>query len=645
MSTITSGSEASFGGAFAYEVFVDAAARTGGDGSAGCPCTDLATALTALRRMRAARNEPGLARITMRGGFYENTSVELGPEDSALVIAAAPGETPVLAGGSVLRDWHDEGDGVLACDIPGAREGTRDFRCLIVNGQFAERARYPESGTLMHESRFDVEWRSSSDGGWARKPTQEELTTLRYRGDDLGPWLAVRNAEVQIFHQWDDSLVGLAAIDESTKILTFSSPGGSPAGAFAERTEKARTYIVWNIREGLTQPGQWMLDRERGKVLYRPRPGETANNVCALAPSTYSIIRLHAPATERIHDLTLRGLELTAAGTPLRSGGFGARNMPGAIEFAGGTDRVCIEDCFIHHTGGHGIHGGEIVPGGPAPFEVLIRRCRIEDCGAGGISLRLAHRSTIEDCRLFRFGHVYTSSLALLLHGDGVRIAHNEIGWCPYSAIGVCGTACRVENNRIHHFMEQLDDGAAIYGFSMKQSLYRGNFVAGPGCAERLAHAYYLDEQSDGSVVEQNLAVGTGSPAHNHMSRHCVWRDNIFLDDSTAKFVFARCHRFFFERNVIVAKSAAFLGPCDMFAIFQQNLLVTAQNNVIFEQTGDEDYSVMKLLSPTLECGNACVDPGVQVDADGVITFRQPQLLRERGMCLKTDYRDAGPRV
>jgi hypothetical protein len=38
----------------------------------------------------------------------------------------------------------------------------------------------PESGTFTHESVFDVRWLSSVGGGWERKPTQEELTTLRY---------------------------------------------------------------------------------------------------------------------------------------------------------------------------------------------------------------------------------------------------------------------------------------------------------------------------------------------------------------------------------------------------------------------------------------------------------------------------------
>ena len=36
---------------------------------------------------------------------------------------------------------------------------------------------------------------------------QEELNTLTYRPEDLGAWLDARNAEVTVYHMWDESVV------------------------------------------------------------------------------------------------------------------------------------------------------------------------------------------------------------------------------------------------------------------------------------------------------------------------------------------------------------------------------------------------------------------------------------------------------
>ena len=69
---------------------------------------------------------------------------------------------------------------------------------LVVNGRFCRRARLPETGTFTHLSRFKVPWMSTTGGGWKRKPTKQELHTLKYRPEDLGPWLDVNNAEVAV---------------------------------------------------------------------------------------------------------------------------------------------------------------------------------------------------------------------------------------------------------------------------------------------------------------------------------------------------------------------------------------------------------------------------------------------------------------
>jgi hypothetical protein len=90
-------------------------------------------------------------------------------------------------------------------------------------------------------------WMSTTGGGWKRKPTHDELTTMKLRPADLGPCLDLRNAELTVYHMWDESAVGLAAMDEATQTLRFSNEAGHPPGAFG-----VRKYVVWNVRQGMT---------------------------------------------------------------------------------------------------------------------------------------------------------------------------------------------------------------------------------------------------------------------------------------------------------------------------------------------------------------------------------------------------------
>ena len=79
--------------------FADAVA--GSDANAGTEASPFATVARALAATRAATARP--AAIVLRAGtFHLPATLELGPQDSGLSIAAYPGEAPVLSGGAPL---------------------------------------------------------------------------------------------------------------------------------------------------------------------------------------------------------------------------------------------------------------------------------------------------------------------------------------------------------------------------------------------------------------------------------------------------------------------------------------------------------------------------------------------------------------
>ena len=499
---------------------------------------------TLARAIEAARASAGPRRIIVRGGDYYDVCVALDARDSGLCIEAAPGETPVLHGGRRVVNWQRDGDRFWSASLPGVKERQWDFRTLIVNGGWRDRSRLPEVGRYTHSTTFDVKWLSSTDGGWQRKPTAEELTTMRYRPGDLGTWTDLNNVELTVYHAWDESMVNLASLDEATQTVTFATPSGHPPGAFGYWKHEARTYVAWNIRQGMLRPGQWYLDRTEGKVVYWPLDGEDMAAAVVLAPACSCIIGLGGQENSPLSDVTLRGLSLTCTTAPLITGGFGAAKFPGAI--GGGHCRnIAIDNVKIANVGGAAV---KIEQG----CDVRIEHCDLGYTGGCGILLR-SQEAMIRDCEIHHIGRAYPSGIGVLAGGANVHIEHNHFHHTSYSCIHLSAAGSRVKSNLFHDYMETLFDGGAIYVGFCKGIQVLGNVVRGGGGTQQ-SHAYYIDEQSVDFLVEGNLAVNTRWPSHNHRSANCTLRRNVFVDDGDSLITLMLCKDFVFEKNIWFAR-------------------------------------------------------------------------------------------
>lgn len=577
----------------------------GDDSAPGTKGKPFRTLVRARDAIRAAGKGPG--RILLRDGVYYETALELGPGDSGLTIEAARGEKPVLSGGRKVRNWERDGD-FLAARLEGVREGAWDFRSLTVNGALRERARLPETGKFTHESVFDVRWMSSTAGGWERKPTPEELTTMKYRAGDLGGWLDVKNAEITVYHLWDESVVGLKSLDENTRTLTFSIPSGHPPGAFGTGNEKARKYVVWNVREGMTRPGQWYLDRTRGMLVYYPLPGENASTLTAVAPVARSVIRL----ADGARDITIRGIIITGTTAELVTGGFGAGNYSGAIQGEG--LRACrFEDLVLENIGGWGVKlGGD---------SLRVARCTIRNAGAGGVQVRGTDIEVVGN-HVHDIGRSFPSAIAIWgLGGERHHIARNHLHHTPYTALYGAGSGSLIEANRFHDNMLVLDDGAAIYVGFCHDTVIRGNVVRGNRGEAGPAHAYYLDEQAENCIVEGNLAVDTSWPSHNHMTGNCIIRNNVFVDRGPQQITFPRSGGLRFERNILVAEEITFGGPADGLVSRANNIIHSRSGKVSFRETAP-DYSTTKTGPFVPVEGTVFADPRLEGADRESIRFR-----------------------
>ena len=533
-----------------------------GDGSESKPFATLASAVT------ESRLTAGPHRILIQGGFYYDVAVQLGAQDSGLVIENVPGPSATLYGGVPLSGWQAEGKFQVAQLLPPPPGRHWDIRLLLVNDESRPRARYPATGTLTHETAFNVPWMSTTGGGWQRQPTAEELTTLKYQAGDLGAWIEVTNAEITVYHMWDESCIGIAAIDTDNRTLKLAPASGHPPGAFG-----VNKYVLWNIKEGLTEPGQWYHDRARNRIVYWPKPGENMGKLRVVAPTQTSILSLRGSPDRPITQITVRGLCFAGTTVPLIAGGFAAAAFDGAISLSNAEGCV-LDHLVIKGVAGHAIKGARSIK------NARVENCQVTDCGAGGVYVG-GSKAVIRNNHIWKIGRGYPSAIGIYQGGRECLVSHNEVHDCSYSAINYGGNANIIESNLLYDCMKVLHDGGAIYMFAATDCILRGNlardFMDTGGYG---ASAYYLDERSSKCVVENNVSRRVNWPSHNHMATNNIIRNNLFIVDGDAKMTFPRSTDYTVERNVLYATGKIRFEGSNAVTNWSNNLFFSGKDRI-----------------------------------------------------------------
>ena len=100
----------------------------------------------------------------------------------------------------------------------------------------------------------------------------------------------------------------IESVDPGERIVQFTgtTAGTAPWIEFSE----GRRYRVENVKEALSKPGQWYLDRPTGELTYIPHPGETPEKTVVIAPRIDVLAKLESDDVQRprVEYLEFRGL-------------------------------------------------------------------------------------------------------------------------------------------------------------------------------------------------------------------------------------------------------------------------------------------------------------------------------------------------
>lgn len=544
-----------------------------GKGKRG-PWATLEGARDALRRLRAEGALSGDAVVYVHPGRYPVAApIEFGPEDSRTAWVAVEEGAAVVDGGVPLEGWREteeNGRRAWALDLPDVAAGRWFFRSLFVEGERRPRARLPKFSPdaqgvrnvfRIGEIRFP-DRRKLFDGDHFFKP----------RPGDVQPWPSLPDSEIVLLHYWIETRLGRPRLDPRTGWIETERQ--SVFNLYESFQGEYARYYIDHLREALTEPGEWFLDRVEGRLIYLPRPGERIGRTRVVAPRTTAFVRARGAAFNhdtttldpeggrRIEGLRFEGLafrhadwfhplgeflthnRLPASERPLGSAPQAAAHVPASIEFRR-AEGCALERCTVERIGLNAVAFGDGCRDG------AVRGCRLRDIGAGGVRLDGVEmdgapadrtgRIAVEDNAITDYGRVFHQGVGvLLMRAFGCRIAHNEIARGCYTGVS-CGWSWGyrdtvthnnlIENNLIHDIGQGvLSDMGGIYLLGVQPgTVVRGNHIFGVESASYGGWGIYPDEGSSHLLVEHNWVHDTqGAPFRVHFGREIVARDNVF---------------------------------------------------------------------------------------------------------------------
>lgn len=501
------------------------------------------------------------------GTYMLNETLKFTSEDMSNVIYRSyPNEKVVFSGAKEITDWEEtEINGVKAFVTDVEINSDSDyFHSLFKDNKRLSRSNYPKTGVFKVAdpktdeavpSEHAPEFFTHSAVFYAHT---NEILDFENPGD----------VDIRLMHYWCDELMPIHSVDTETGRIETTKPS-----SMTIRVDD--NFVYENVKEALSLPGEWYLDRSEEKLYYIPETGDTTENTVLYAGATEQLITVDGAESISFQGINFENTDWNHINGMGFAGKFNenhplyknlkyesvhpqaAFETPAAIYISASSD-INFTDCRFENISYTAVK-----------FDKATKNCNVTSCmfneiGANAIFIHgdfvvpaTTQNINVTDCHISKYGRIFNNSIGILLtHAIDCNLANNEIhdGW--YTGISVGWNwgytdnptnNINISNNLIYNIGNGwLSDMGGIYTLGIQpDTVISGNVIYNVGCYDG-SYGYggwgiYLDEGSSEILVENNLVYDCSSETfHQHYGRDNIVRNNIFAFGGEGAFLITK---------------------------------------------------------------------------------------------------------
>ena len=592
-------------------------------------------------------------------------------DDTVSITSAIPVEGLRETTYSGLRAWQTI--------LPAVKDAGMIYHTLYVNSRQRQRPRVPREGFFEMESVPGLDFNKVALG--------QGHDAFIVREGEMRQWENIGDVEAILPHYCVEERSPLQSYDEIERKVTMQYVSAYPL--CDDYVERYCRYALENVKEALTEPGLWYIDRPTGVLTYLPYEEETLENTTVALPSMVTGIRLEHASGMRFKNIRFCGFDwkidtikkdaLFAKTGKLCSGqgGQGAGGVPAGIVLTD-SKNCTFENCTFSDMGGYALEIGH------GCHHINVEHCEFTRLGGGGIRINggtaedpevtRTHHITVTDCHIHELGRVFHAAIGILsMHAAYNNYSHNHIHDLYYSAISVgwvWGYAPsvshhnRVEYNELHDIGKGLlSDMGGIYTLGEQPGTeLRGNVIYDIRRRNYGGWAIYPDEGSAYILIENNLCHHTQSQTfHQHYGKENIIRNNIFAfgEEGVAALTRPDVHNSFsMYHNIFLSQGEPFhVSPSNRMRqkgfLCNNNLYWNYKDGSFCSGNGGETGNLLKTLNEVLDWeewqemgwdrNSIVADPGFADPQKGDFTLVDDTNLKKIGFT-PLDLSCVGPR-